>query len=145
VTRRASATVAGALALVLLLTAGCSGRADFDEHVTFADVEGVVHDAGLSVCSVSHHPDGLANQAEASRTYRIGQECPSDDVVQLVVDRFADEADRDGAARQFEVLTRPRGDGVVWTWGPMTIFATAEHDDAVMDRLTAAFDEAGAS
>lgn len=144
-TRRAGAAVAVALALLIVLTTGCGGRADFDEPVTFADVEGVVHDAGLSICSTSRHTDGLANQAEATRVYRIGEVCPSDDVVRLVVDRFADEQHRDGAARQFEVLSRPRGDGVVWTWGPLTLFATAEHDDAVMDRLVAAFDEAGAS
>jgi hypothetical protein len=144
VTRRAGAAVAVALALVCLLVAGCSGRADFDEPVTFQDVEQVVHDAGLSICSTSRHPDGLANQAQATRTYRIGEECPSDDVVRLVVDRFDDAEHRDGAARQFEVLSRPRGDGVVWTWGPLTLFATAEHDDEVMDRLTAGLDDAGA-
>jgi len=42
------------------------------------------------------------------------------------------------------VLTRPRGDGVVWTWGPLTLFATGEHDDAVIDRLARALDAAGA-
>ena len=144
-TRRAGAAAVVALALVIGLAAGCSDRADFDDPVTFGDVEHVVRDAGLSICSTSRHGDGLANQAEATRVYRIGEVCPSDDGVRLVVDRFADEQHRDGAARQFEVLARPRGDGVVWTWGPLTLFATAEHDDAVMDRLTAALDEAGAS
>lgn len=140
--RRTVAAVAAVL--VLTVAAGCTDRAGFDDDVGFADVERTVRDAGLEICSTARDRDGLANQAVASRVYRVGEECPSDDIVRLVVDRFDDEEHRDGAARQFEVLTRPRGDGVVWTWGPLTLFATAEHDDAVMDRLTDALDDAGA-
>ena len=40
-----------------------------------------------------------------------------------MVDRFDDVDARDGAAHQFEVLCRPRSDGVVWTWGPFSLFA----------------------
>ena len=60
------------------------------------------------------------------------------------VDRFDDAEARDGAARQFEALTRPRSDGVVWTWGPYTLFANGARDDAVMERITEALDQAGA-
>jgi hypothetical protein len=139
------AAVVGVAGLVALACLGaCSGRASFSRGQSFADVERVVRRADLEICSTSRHPTGLANQATASRVYRIARSCPSDDVVRLVVDRFADATARDGAARQFEVLGRPRADGVVWTWGPFTLFAAVEHDDAVMNRLTDALDAAGA-
>jgi hypothetical protein len=136
---------AAAVAVVgLVLVAACTGRADFSDRHSFADVEHVIGQAGLEICSTSRHSDGLANQATATRTYEIAASCPSTDVVRLIVDRYPDAESRDGAARQFEALTRPRSDGVVWTWGPLTLFATGEHDDAVMADLTDALDEAGA-
>lgn len=141
--RAAGAALAVLLAAVVGIGA-CTGRADFSSPRSFRDVERVVARAGLEICSTHPTRGGLANQARATRTYTIGQSCPSGDVVRLVVDRFPDATSRDGAARKFEVLTRPRGDGVVWTWGPLTLFATGEHDDAVMDRLTKALDAAGA-
>jgi hypothetical protein len=141
---RRRAGVGAAVLAAAVLAVGCTSRADFDEDRSFADVEQVVEQAGLAICSIHRQPDGVANQATATRTYAIGRSCPSDDVVRLTVDRFDDADARDGAARQFEVLTRPRGDGVVWTWGPLTLFATAQHDDAVMDALAGALDDAGA-
>ncbi len=140
----ALAVVVASVAVLAGVLAGCSGPAGFDERVGYRDIERTIARAGLEVCSVDRDPEGMANEATDSRVYEIAASCPSEDVVRLVVDRFDDEEARDGAARQFEVLSRPRGDGVVWTWGPMTLFATAEHDDAVMDRLSDALDEAGA-
>ncbi|MET0628555.1 MAG: hypothetical protein ABW033_08870 [Acidimicrobiia bacterium] len=132
------------LAIAALLLVGCVGRASFDDDVTFSDVEQVLTHGTLDVCEQSRHPDGLANQATATRTYEIALDCSTDDSVRLVVDEFDDAEARDGAARQFEGLLRPRGDGTVWTWGPFTLFANGGRDDAVMDRITDALDEAGA-
>lgn len=137
--RRAVAAVAAAV-----LLAGCVGRADFGDGTTFADVERALGRGDLDVCTVSRDPDGLANQAVATRTYEVALDCASDDHVRLVVDRFDDAADRDGAAGQFEGLLRPRGDGAVWTWGPFTLFAGGARDDTVMERVTDSLDQAGA-
>lgn len=73
----------------------------------------------------------------------VGIDC-HEGVVSLVVDTFANAADRDAAARNFESEVRPRGDGVVWTWGQCTIFAIAGREPAVMDRLTTGLDRLGA-
>ena len=89
------------------------------------------------------HADGLANQATASRVMLVGVDCHKG-VVSLVVDTFAKAADRDAAARNFESEVRPRGDGVVWTWGRFTIFAIAGREPTVMDRLTTALDRLSA-
>jgi hypothetical protein len=133
-----------ALAIAAVLLAGCVGRASFDDDVTFSDVERVLRRGPLDVCDQVHQPDGLANQATATRTYEVALDCATDDRVRLVVDRFDDAQHRDGAARHFESLLRPRGDGVVWTWGPFTIFANGGRDDDVMESITAALDQAGA-
>jgi len=138
------ARVACAVLLAAVGVAACTSRSDFSSRRSFRDVERTIDRAGLQICSTHRTPGGLANQATATRTYTIGRSCPTDDVVRLIVDRFPDATSRDGAARQVEVLTRPRGDGLVWTWGPLTLFATGEHDDAVMDRLTRALDGVGA-
>ena len=63
--------------------------------------------------------------------------------MRVVVDRFDDVGHRDGAARHFESLLRPRGDGAVWTLGPFTLFANGGRDDDVMERLTTSLDDAG--
>ncbi len=99
---------------------------------------------GLDVCAVARDPDGLANEAIDTRTYTVALDCDGGARVRLIVDRFDDVAARDGAAQQFEVRTRPRSDGVVWTWGPYTLFANGARDDDVMERLTEALDDAGA-
>lgn len=141
-TRRVAA---GVCALALVVLVGCAGRAPFDDR-TFGDVERALADGDLSVCTRSSDPDGLANQALVTRTYVVALDCDGadDDRVRLVVDRFDDVEHRDGAARHFESLLRPRGDGVVWTWGPFTLFANGARDDDVMARVTDALDQAGA-
>jgi hypothetical protein len=132
------------LAIAAVLLVGCVGRASFDEDVTFNDIEQVLSRGDLDVCTQSHDPDGHANQATATRTYDVALDCASDDHVRLIVDRFRDEEARDAAARQFEPLVRPRGDGTVWTLGPFTLFANGGRDDDVMESITDALDRAGA-
>lgn len=140
-TRKIVATLV-AMGVVGVL-ASCTDRASFGNE-TFADVERVLERGELEICSHTNHPDGLANQATASRTYVVALDCDGDDTVRMVVDRFDDAVDRDAAAQQFEVALRPRGDGAVWTYGPFTVFANGGRDDAVMDALTASLDQVGA-
>lgn len=142
-TRALTAVMTVGLA-VAVLTA-CAGRAPFDD-TSFADVERTLTTGALAVCSRSVDRDGLANQAVATRTYLVAFDCDdgTDDSVRLVVDQFDDAEHRDGAARHFESLLRPRGDGAVWTWGPFTLFANGARDDDVMESITDALDRAGA-
>ncbi len=138
-----TALAAAGVACALMVGGACADRADFHTQ-RLADVRSALRKGGIKICSESHDPDGLANQATETRTYNVAIDCKTDEPVRLIVDRFSNAADRDGAARQFEVLSRPRSDGVVWTWGPYTLFANGARDDNIMERLTTALDDAGA-
>jgi hypothetical protein len=142
VTRALAAVLAG---LAVAVLTACAGRAPFDD-TSFTDVERALVTGDLAVCSRSTNREGLANQAIATRTYVVALDCTddADGSVRLVVDRFDDAEHRDGAARHFESLLRPRGDGAVWTWGPFTLFANGARDDDVMESITDALDRAGA-
>ncbi|MGH3776104.1 MAG: hypothetical protein ACRDRR_10290 [Pseudonocardiaceae bacterium] len=117
-------------------------RADFVGG-SFPEVEAAFGAAGLTVCAATEARDPLAAQAVASRTYELGIRCPAD-VAPVVVDRFADAADRDAAAQRFEALVRPRGSGVVYTLGDTTVFVRGSGDTALQERLDAALRAAGA-
>jgi hypothetical protein len=133
-----------ALAVLVVVAGACgTARADFGTQ-RLSDVRAALAKGDLRVCGETRHPDGLANEAIETRVYTVAIDCAGDDRVRLTVDRFDDTEARDGAAQQFEVLSRPRSDGVVWTWGPFTLFANGARDDDVMERLTDALDTAGA-
>ena len=134
--------VVAVLAVLGLVQWAASERAPF-EAGSFDDVEATFAAAGLQVCAATDRPDGLAPQAVASRTYEVAVRCPLDSA-QVVVDRFADVADRDAAAQRFEVLLRPRGSGVVYTFGDSTVFLQGSGDGGVRQRLTPALLAAGA-
>ncbi len=132
-----------ALALVVVAAAACgAGRADFGDQ-RLADVRTALRTGDLEICSETRRPDGLANEAIDTRIYAVAIDCAGERV-RVTVDRFDNVDARDGAARQFEALTRPRSDGVVWTFGPYTLFANGARNDDVMERLTDALDAAGA-
>jgi hypothetical protein len=132
------------LAALLVVSWGAHERAPFDTGPdSFTRVEDTVTTAGLQVCSATDRPDGLANQAIASRTYELAVVCPADPA-RVIVDQFASAADRDAAAQRFESLVRPRGSGVVYTLGDTTVFVQGSSDDEVQDRLDAALRAAGA-
>lgn len=149
--------VAGAVAVVVLALLGAllvvqwaaHERAPFDAGSdSFTRVEDTVASAGLQVCSATDRPDGLASQAIASRTYELAVppgcgQGPADPA-RVVVDQFANAADRDAAAQRFESLVRPRGSGVVYSLGDTTVFVQGSSDDEVQDRLDAALRSAGA-
>jgi|tagenome__1003787_1003787.scaffolds.fasta_scaffold20903454_2 hypothetical protein len=117
-------------------------RADYG-GASFAEVEQAFHMAGLQVCAEDRRPTGLAPAAVESRTYDLAERCTGARA-SAVVDRFSSATARDGAARQFESLTRPRGSGVVYTLGDTTVFLQGSGDQDVRERLGAALHAAGA-
>lgn len=134
------ALVAGALAVASLL--GCQSRAEFDVR-PIADVEGALRSRGLAICTTLDNSKGLANQATSTRVLNVAIDC-HEEIVPLLVDQFRHARDRDAAARNFDSMNRPRGDGVVWTWANFTISAFGPRDDQVIDRVTDAMDRLGA-
>lgn len=133
----------GAVALVLVVALGCSARSDFGSG-SFSDVANALEANELEVCRVIDDPGGLANGATATRTFVVAIDCTDGERTELVVDRFGSADARDAAARQFEVVSRPRGSGVVWTLGPFTIFAGGGNDDEVLGKITDALAAVGA-
>ena len=133
----------GFVALGVIIALGCTARADFGSG-SFSDVRGALEAGELEVCRVIDGPGGLANGATATRTFVVAIDCTEGERTELVVDRFEAAYARDAAARQFEVVSRPRGSGVVWTLGPFTIFAGGGQDDEVLGKITDALDAAGA-
>lgn len=153
----AVAVIAGALALVLLLVvAWASGeRAEFAPR-PFSDVDAALAAGGITVCAVTEAPDPYANQALASRTLTVAAACaansraadnraadnPAGDRAQVLVDRFADADDRDAAVRAHEVLLRPRGSGVTYTFGDLSLLLRG--DGPTVERAGDALTAAGA-
>lgn len=139
----AGAVALGALVLVLLVVQWSGHpQAPFRPGPIDA-VDAVVEAAGLEVCSVTDEPDPRANQAIASRTYSVAVSCPAPGAL-VVVDQFADVSHRDATARDLTARTRPRGSGVVYTFGDLTVLVEGAGEDEVQDRLDAALREAGA-
>ncbi|MGE3287924.1 MAG: hypothetical protein AB7J32_17765 [Pseudonocardia sp.] len=136
--------VAGvALALVLALTTWWAGHERAPATGSFPEVEAAFAAAGLTVCASTTAPDPLAPGALASRTYTLAVRC-ADGTATVVVDRFASTAERDAAARRFEVLGRPRGSGVVYTLGDTTVSVQGSGDSDVQRALAPALQAAGA-
>ncbi len=137
---RWAALVAGALVAFSLV--GCQSRAEFEVR-PIVDIERALRSRGLEVCTTLDNSKGLANQAASTRVLNVAIDC-HEEIVPLVVDRFRHERDRDGAARNFESMSRPHGDGVVWTWANFTISAFGPRDDRIIRRVTDAMDRLGA-
>ena len=112
---------------------------------SFEQVDSAIAEAGLQVCDLVIDADGQANQAVASRSYDVAVSCGRGDIGQVVVDEFGDADDRDAAVRSFEAQLRPRGSGVAYTFGRFSLFVFGHGDDAVQDRLDAAFRRMGAA
>ena len=113
---------------------------------SFADVESAVTRGGLQICSTVDLPKGQANQAVHSRQYEIGLSCPppSGRSASMVVDQFSTPEARDAAVQSFEVLNRPRGSGVAYTFRSFSIFVRGSSQDVVQDRLNVLLSELGA-
>ena len=132
----------GALLMAVMVSLGCQSRATFETR-PIANIERALSGRGLEVCTTLDNAKGLANQAVSTRVLNVAVDC-HEEIVPLIVDRFTGAADRDGAARNFESMNRPRGDGVVWTWANFTIAAFGPRDDRVIERVTKAMDRLGA-
>lgn len=125
--------------VVAFLVAACgASRADFATG-RLPDIERSLERSGLEVCSRLTNTAGLANQATKTTVWNVGVDC-HEELVTIVIDRFATETDRDAAARALEVQTRPRRDGVVWTFGPQTVAVFGPRDHQVMQKVTRALD-----
>ena len=137
------AVVLGAVAAPLAVVQWAAReRAPFGEGA-FAAVEQAVGTAGLQVCDVVDTSGGGAGGRTTGRAYEVAEACPADPAT-VVVDRYATAADRDGAARQFESLVRPRGSGVVLTLADATVLLQGSGDGDVRQRLGAALRSEGA-
>ncbi len=135
-------TIVGSLLTAVVVLIGCQSRATFETR-PIANIERALRGRGLEVCTTLDNAKGLANQAVSTRVLNVAVDC-HEEIVPLIVDRFTGAADRDGAARNFESMNRPRGDGVVWTWANFTIAAFGPRDDRVIERVTKAMDRLGA-
>ncbi|HSK57738.1 MAG TPA: hypothetical protein VK935_01670, partial [Actinomycetospora sp.] len=102
-------------------------------------LEADVTAAGLAVCSRSDLPDPRATDAVAARTLVIATSpgaCAGDTAV-VQADAFADDADRDAAARSLEGQVRPRGAASVRTYGALVVVTRGGGDDEAADRWEA--------
>ncbi|MGD9572642.1 MAG: hypothetical protein AB7V62_12185 [Thermoleophilia bacterium] len=141
--RRATAIAAMLLAAVALALGGCDTD-DFDAPADFADLEAVFADAGLVVCS-AEDTEARAPGATEERVYEVEPEAceGAEDSTQVVVTAYEDAADRDAAVARYH--SQPRPQGVLWTYGPLTVRVTGDRDEEVVDVLTEALDAVGAS
>ena len=132
-----------AVLLVLIVSMLGRSRATFSRG-TFAEVEQAMRDKGLHICRTEDVPDGQANQAVRSKRYDVGFECASGDDAQVVVDDFTNREDRDAAMRNFEVLVRPNGNGVVYSYKSFVVYVAGQSDDRSQDRIDEALRRLGA-
>jgi hypothetical protein len=138
-----AAVVLGAVSAPLAVVQWAArDRAAFGDGA-FDAVEQAISAAGLQVCGVVDTSGGRAGGRTAGRAYEVAEACPADPAT-VVVDRYATAADRDGAARQFESLVRPRGSGVVVTLADATVHLQGSGDGDVRQRLGAALRSEGA-
>ncbi len=131
--------------LLALAFSACAATTPVPTSPSYDDIEQAVNDVGLKICASSMELDGIASLALDSRVFQVSTDCSASKFSQIVVDRFATTADRDSAADQFRVLTRPRPSGAVWVYGPFTVFAHGRTEDEVMHRLTEAMARLGAA
>ncbi|MEX0991189.1 MAG: hypothetical protein WD004_02830 [Actinomycetota bacterium] len=130
---------------LLLALAACSGIAPKPITPSYDDIEQAITGSGLLICASSVEGEGLAAGAIDARVFEVSANCETTPPSQVVVDRFADMTDRDAAADEFRVLSRPRGSGAVWTYGTFTIFAHGSTGHEAMRRLVDAMAGLGAT
>lgn len=125
-----------------MMGACSSGRSDF-ESGSLRRLERRLEQSDLEVCSRLTNTAGLANQATRTDVLDVGRDCHGE-LLAVVVDRFGSAADRDASARALEVQSRPRRDGVVWTYGPNTVAVFGPRDHALMRSVIRTLDDVGA-
>jgi hypothetical protein len=98
-----------------------------------ADITG----AGLVVCTRTDLADPLATDAVAARTLVVAVQCRDGQTATVQVDAFADDADRDAAARSISGVGRPRASATVRTYGDLVVVVQGGAEDVVADRIDA--------
>lgn len=129
--------------LLLATLAVHNDRASFSGG-SFNTIEKALQSRGLRICKTVDRPEGQANQATESRLYDVAFTCSTDAMARVVVDRFAAVDDRDAAMRNLEVLVRPRGSGVAYTYGQFSIYVFGQSDDDAQDTINTALRAIGA-
>lgn len=127
--------------LLATLTLVACGRSDFGTDADPADVEAALSAQGVEICESLRTEADLPG-AVSERRYDVAIDCEDRDGSEaaVVVTTFEDAADRDGAARRFEVTGRPTGSGAVWTLGPLLVRVGGDRDPEVVDRIADALD-----
>ncbi|MEJ2886609.1 hypothetical protein [Actinomycetospora aeridis] len=90
---------------------------------------------GLVVCSRTDLPDPLATDAVAARTLVVAVQCRDGQTATVQADAFADDADRDAAARSISGVGRPRASATVRTYGDLVVVVQGGAEDVVADRI----------
>lgn len=143
-----SALIVGSLLIVLFISilVVSDDRAKFSGG-SFDAIERALQSAGLHICDTVDVPNGQANQAAQSRQYDVAFNCAtadSGDTGEVVADRYTHRDDRDDAMRNLEVLVRPRGNGVAYTYGTFSIYVFGQSDDTVQNTINLQLRKIGA-
>lgn len=93
--------------------------------------------AGLVVCSRTDLADPRATDAVAARTLVVAVRCRGGETATVQADAFADDADRDAAARSVEGPERTRTSTTVRTYGDLVVVVGGGAEDVVADRIDA--------
>ncbi|MDD7966377.1 hypothetical protein [Actinomycetospora lemnae] len=93
--------------------------------------------AGLVVCQRTDVTDPRATDAVAARTLVVAVECREGQTATVQADAFADDADRDAAARSISGAVRPRASSTVRTYGDLVVVVQGGAEDVVADRIDA--------
>jgi hypothetical protein len=134
------------LAVVVIAAGGDRSRQGPRGTGALDALEADVTAAGLAVCSRADVPDPRATDAVAARTLVVATSpgaCGGTTAL-VQADAFADDADRDAAARSLEGQARPRGSASVRTYGDLVVVTRGGAEDDAADRLEAALIAKGA-
>lgn len=151
--RRTTALVAlitvAALAVVVIIAvifAG-TGRDDFHQG-SVADLRKALESKGLTICSTTGPaPSGEKDGATTIEVLSVALPGGCGDALDLQINAYRSQNDRDAAARDAEMQERQRNYGVVYTWHRYALYLQADDasgSTAVRDRVVDALDSVGA-
>jgi hypothetical protein len=129
--------------VVISLVIAANKRAQFGRG-SFDNIEAALRTNSMKICATKDNPNGSANQSVETRQYDVALLCPSRNDAQVIVNEFGSRDDRDAAMRNIEVLVKPRGSGVAYTYAQFTVFVQGSSADSVQDRIDRALRAIGA-
>jgi hypothetical protein len=132
-----------AAVVVIAVVIAAQQRAHFGQG-SLGDIEAALRTNGMKICATTDNPNGGANQSLHSRQYDVALSCPSSKDAQVIVNEFGSKEDRDAAMRNLEVLVKPRGSGVAYTYAQFTVFIQGSSADTVQNRIDRALRAMGA-